>query len=284
MNPRTRWLAASVSILVLGPMAALGPALAETADGSTSTAKTDETSRKVRAEAMTADAVATLKRAADFLAAQKTFLFGADIRYDVRQPTGQMLEFGGTRKVLMRRPDRLRIEAVGRNGIPVQTFFDGQSILMDLPAEDAYMRVEKPGTLYAAVDYLIEDLETPSPLQEFLSENFAAGVEPRIQSAFYVQNSKFGDRICEQLAFRTDVTDFQIWLEVGDEPLPCRLVITYKRAKGNPQFIAQFRDWDLAPESDDEMFQFTPPASAERLQVQAIARELREQRGQQGGK
>ena len=47
-------------------------------------------------------------------------------------------------------------------------------------------------------------------------------------------------------------------------------------------FNANFRDWNLAPDSDDGMFVFELPASAERLQVQALERELREQ--QRGGK
>jgi hypothetical protein len=32
------------------------------------------------------------------------------------------------------------------------------------------------------------------------------------------------------------------------EPLPLRAVLTYKNAKGDAQFRAQFSDWNLAPE------------------------------------
>ncbi len=234
--------------------------------------------RKARAEAMTADAIASLERGADFLGRQKRFSFGAEIAYDVLQPTGQMLEFGGSRDILVRRPDRLRVEAIGRDGDVMQLFFDGQSLLVDKPNEDAYVQVEKPGTLYAALDYLVDDLGAPSPLEDFLSEDFVAEVGSRIESGFYVEHAEIGGRICEHLAFRTDELDFQIWIQVGEQPLPCRLVITYKRAEGHPQFSADFRDWNFAPESDDEMFVFEPPESAERLQIQALQRELRDQR------
>ena len=295
MTGRIHWIAADVGIACLGLAGAgcsdwpqpeavvewidVAAAQAEPAEAARTGADALRAKTRARIEAFTADAVESLKRSADFLAARKSYSFEADVSYDVLQPNGQMLEFGGTRDVLMRRPDRLRVEVVGRDGDAMQLFFDGQSILVDMPTEDAYVKAEKPGTLYAALDYLVEDLGTPSPLEDFVSENFAADVEGRIESGFYVEHVKLGDRICEQLAFRTDEVDFQLWVQDGEEPVPCRLVITYKQAEGQPQFTAQFHDWNLSPEVDDEMFAFTPPESAERIQVQALARELREQRG-----
>ena len=227
-------------------------------------------------EAFTADAVASLKRSAAFLAAKKTYRFGAELTFDVLQPNGQMLEFGGSRDVLIRRPDRLRVEAERRDGTVMQLFFDGKSLLIDHPTEDAYIKVETPGTIYAVIDYLVDDLHTPSPLEDFMSENYAADIVNKIESGFYVQHAQLGDTVCEQFAFRTADLDMQIWIQTGDEPLPCRVVISYRHAEGQPQFTAQFRDWNLTPETDDEMFLFVPPKTAERIQIQAMARELRE--------
>jgi hypothetical protein len=178
----------------------------------------------------------------------------------------------------MRRPDRLRIESIDGGGEVKQLFFDGKSILVDMPNEDAYARIERPGTLYAAMDYLVEDLGVPAALDDFTSENFAAGVEDRIVSGFYVQRVMLGDQICEQLAWRTSTVDVQLWVREGDEPVPCRLVITYKQVQGHPQYAADFHHWDFAPDVDDELFIFAPPESAEQLQVQALVAELRDDR------
>ena len=71
---------------------------------------------EARIDAYTADLLTSLKRSADFLAAQKSFSFQTDIAFDVVQANGQVLEFGGTRDYLMRRPDRLRIESVDADG------------------------------------------------------------------------------------------------------------------------------------------------------------------------
>jgi hypothetical protein len=231
---------------------------------------------QARIDAYTADLLTSLKRSADFLAAQESFSFRTDIAFDVVQANGQVLEFGGTRDYLMRRPDRLRIESIDDDGGVKQLFFDGTSILIDMPNEDAYVQVEKPGTLYAAMDYLVEELGAPSPLEDFTSENFAAGPADRIVSGFYVQRVMLEDRVCEHLAWRTKDVDVQLWVQEGDEPVPCRVVITYKKAEAHPQFAADFHLWDFAPDVDDELFAFTPPESAERLQVQSFVRELRD--------
>lgn len=297
MIHRIHWISASVGIACLGLMGTgcsesspqpepepevVAVETADTAEAET-VAAVEATSLEVsvetqaRIDAFTADAVNSLKRSGDFLARQQHYSFEADVFYDVLQANGQMLEFGGTRDVLMRRPDRLRLETIDRDGDVMQFFFDGQSILIDMPNEDAYMQVEKPGTLYSALDYLVEDLGAPAPLEDFLSENFATDALRSIKSGYYVEHVKLDDQVCEQLAFRSDEIDFQIWIREGEEPLPCRLVITYKQAEGQPQFTAQFSRWDLSPEVDDEMFSFTPPESAERLQIQALAGEIRDQ-------
>ena len=57
----------------------------------------------------------------------------------------------------------------------------------------------------------------------------------------------------------------QLWVAQGDQPLPCRLVITYRAAEGQPQFWAQFSDWNLSPDVSDAQFVFTPPEGAAKI-------------------
>jgi hypothetical protein len=234
---------------------------------------------QARIDAFTAEAMASIRHSADFLANQDRFSVQADVAYGVRQPNGQMLEFCGTRDFLVRRPDRLRIESIDRAGDVKQIFFDGESILVDMPNEDAYVQIDRPGTYYDAFDYLVNELGVPAPLEDFTSENFAVGIEERIQSGFHVQRVRLGDHICEQLAWRTKDVDVQLWVREGEEPVPCRLLIHYRHERGHPQFAANFHDWDFAPEVDDALFTFSPPESAERLQARTYLGELRNQKG-----
>ena len=244
-------------------------------------AASDEAVRKAAIEATieanTDEVKGLLKESADFLAAQSRFGFRAHVGYDVVQLNGQKLEFGSTRKVTVRRPDRIRIEVTQRDGDRMVLFFDGEQIAIDLPEEKAYVAAKKPGTLDAAIDYLVDNLDTPAPLHEFSSSNFYDGVKDAILSGFYVEEAALGKRRCHHLAFRTAEVDAQIWIEDGDRPLPCRLVITYKREEGSPQFWAQFHDWDLSPKTPDRLFEYTAPEGAEKLTLGAAIEEIREE-------
>ena len=48
---------------------------------------------------------------------------------------------------------------------------------------------------------------------------------------------------CDSLAFRKDEVDFQIWVAHGEQPYPCRLVITSTQVEGGPEYSVQIRDW-----------------------------------------
>ena len=90
----------------------------------------------------------------------------------------------------MRRPDRLRVDATQRNGVRRSLYFDGQKVSIDLPDDQGYVEVEKPGTLDAVIDYLVDDLQTPAPLHEFVKSNYFADAE--IELAFTTLFGTFG--------------------------------------------------------------------------------------------
>ena len=57
----------------------------------------------------------------------------------------------------------------------------------------------------------------------------------------------------------------QLWVAQGEKPLPQRVVITYIQDKGQPQFWAQFSEWNLSPAVPDSLFVFTPPEGARKI-------------------
>ena len=247
----------------------------------------DADREKMHAEARAEDlkeVLAELKLTADFLAAQQSVYFEAAFGYDVVQVTGQKLEFGGNRKITMRRPDRVRAHAESREGTEVTLFFDGKSISIDLADENAYVSVEKPGSLDAAFDYLAEDFGVPTPLADLLSDNFYADIADRIVAGFVVGESKIGNADCVHVAFRTEDIDVQMWIENSDRPLPQRFVITYRDAEGSPQFWAQLMNWDLKPKTPDSLFTYKPPKGAERIPFAAtVGQAVEDAKAQKGG-
>jgi hypothetical protein len=67
------------------------------------------------------------------------------------------------------------------------------------------------------------------------------------------------------LVGRTDSVNFQVWIADAAEPVPQHIVLTYPDAPGQPQFRAQFSNWNLAAQSADSLFTFAPPADASRV-------------------
>ena len=62
----------------------------------------------------------------------------------------------------------------------------------------------------------------------------------------------------------------------GDKPLPQRVVITYKKAAGQPQFGPSSTDWDMAPAITDSTFLLQVDGMQEiAFAAQHVYRELR---------
>jgi len=76
---------------------------------------------------------------------------------------------------------------------------------------------------------------------------FSLDVSPW-RAAAYIEPSQIAGVPCDHLALRGDQVDLQLWVAQGNQPLPRRLVLTYTREDGRPQFWAQFGEWNLAPE------------------------------------
>jgi len=235
-------------------------------------AEVDPAQAAARAEAEqadTAEALAILKVMSDFLAGQPALRFEAEVGWDAMQVTGQRLEFGARRVMTVRRPDRARMESVRRDGEVATVYFDGQRISIDLPDEQAYVSLERPGTLDQAIDYLTDEMNTPVRLGDLVQADIYGDVAPKVVSGFWVGEEEIEGVLCDHIALRAEHVDAQLWVEEGDRPVPLRMVITYREAAGTPQFWAQTSGWDFAPDVPDSLFEYTPPEGAEQIPMLA---------------
>ena len=210
-------------------------------------------------------AMAILQRMTDFLSQAQRLSVTAEIGFDVVQASGEKLEFGETRQFLIRRPDRLRVDITKRDGATSGFRFDGQEIAVFNTKEQVYATAAKPGTLDEAIAYFINDLDMRFPLAELFSTQLAETLAAKVRSAYNVGPERIMGVACEHIALRGDQADMQLWVAQGDQPLPCRLVITYRAAEGQPQFWAQFSDWNFSPDVSDAQFVFMPPEGAAKI-------------------
>lgn len=210
-------------------------------------------------------AMAVMKRMTEYLSNAKRFSVTVETGFDAVQEFGQKIEFGETRRIVLNRPNQLRVDATKRDGSKSEFVFDGKDISLFFSRENVYATAARPGTLDQAVDYFTNDLDMRMPLAEMLSGKLAQELPALVLDAVYVGKSSIAGVPCDHVAFRGDQADLQLWVAQGDKPLPQRVVITYTRIDGRPQFWAQFSKWNLAPEVPSSLFVFTPPAGAVKI-------------------
>jgi hypothetical protein len=216
-----------------------------------------------------ADARGILMRMAEFLANTPRFSMNLQDNYDVVQASGQKIEFGERRKVTLSRPNGLRIEADHSNGDKHLVQYDGRDITVFNPHLNVYAQVSKSGGIDEAVMYFLRDLHMRLPLALLLTSRLPSELEKRTQALDYVERTEIHGMPAHHLAGQTETVDYQVWIAEGSQPLPLRVVLTYKNEEGQPQFRAQFSDWNLAPEIDNSQFAFTPPEGAQKIAFMA---------------
>jgi hypothetical protein len=220
-----------------------------------------------------AEALASVDRAGDFLRAAQRFAFSADSGYEVVQADGSKLEFGASRRYLVQRPDRVRVETEPRDGARRLTLFDGKTFVQLDLGENVYARadLEKPRDLDFVVDLVRDRLDAPLPLGELLRNNPRAAMEDSLEYAALVGVERLRGVECDHVALRNPDAEAQLWIARGAQPLLRRVVITYRSLDGAPSFWADLDDWSLSPEIDDTTFRFVPPAGAERVRFDVRA-------------
>ena len=215
------------------------------------------------------EAVAILQRAAHHLADAQRFSVSIRDGYDAVQASGQKIEFGDQREILVNRPNQLRVEVTRSDGLQSTVVFDGKALTAYDHANNVYARSAIAGDVDAAIRYFVRDLRMRMPLSMLMRSQFPTEIERRVRQLDYVEQTSILGVPSDHLAARGDDVDFQIWIAQGEQPLIQRVVLTYKLDKGAPQFWAEFSDWNFNPAVPASKFEFQPPANAKSIQFLA---------------
>jgi hypothetical protein len=280
MNQRLwRMILAIVSVLVLNGVSTEAHAQSGTDKPA---AKTDKPAASAANPEVEERALAILKKATDFLVQAQHFSVNVVDSYDSVQDSGVKIEYGATRKYTIRRPDRFRMDSNQRDGNQRGFRFDGKEIAVFDTDQKVYATAEHPGSMDDAFKYFIDHLEMPLPLSQIFASTLP-GLLDSTPILRYVDASTMAGVRCDHLVGRRKNVDFQVWIAQGDNPLFQRLIIIYKRAKGEPQFWAQFSDWDFSSDEPDSLFAFTPPEGFEKIPFAPLAQAKAETTGKKGG-
>ncbi len=160
-----------------------------------------------------------------YLRSLKAFSLHADTAIDEVLTTGQKIQFAGSLDYTVEFPNRLRAE-VRSDRRTRDYIFDGKTLTQYSPRMNYYATVSAPGTLTELVQVANQKYGLPLPLADlFLWGTDKGGVDD-ITSAAYFGPARIGGKDCGHYAYRQSDVDWQIWIERGAHPLPCKIVIT----------------------------------------------------------
>ncbi|HVP09246.1 MAG TPA: DUF2092 domain-containing protein [Burkholderiales bacterium] len=219
-----------------------------------------------------APAAADQARAREILMRMAAYLagaprFGVSLRSgrDAVQKSGQKIERLEHRRIVLSRPDRLRVESERSDGVRTLSVFTGREIVVLDATRNVYASTPQPGGIDASVDRLVRDLDLRLPLAALLLERLPAELDAGLHMVRYVEKTGILGMPAHHLAARAGADDIQVWVADGERPLPLRVVVTYRRSPGQPQLRAQFEDWTLAPAIDDATFEPRMPDGVQKI-------------------
>jgi len=214
-----------------------------------------------------------LREMSAYLSAAMAFTFHADVTYDNVVDDSQMVQYGGTAEVSVRRPDRLRAEYRGDER-QSSVVFDGRTATIHDLAMNVYSVTEVPAGLDAAVDHVFDEYGFTVPIADFVYTDPYQALTGFVDSGFWVGLHSVDGTPCHHLAFSQETIDWQIWIDSGPRPLPRKLVITYKDEPGSPQYTARLSRWDLQPRLSNHYFEFHPPIGADEIEFLVVPADL----------
>ncbi|MDX2460741.1 MAG: DUF2092 domain-containing protein [Gammaproteobacteria bacterium] len=203
----------------------------------------------------------------EFISGAQAYTIVVTLGHEVVQKNGQRLELGSYVTATMRRPSQANVLFETRDGDNATVILDGETISVFSTKEKmfVYDTARQPGDIDASFDYLTQVLGTNDQLRDFFAINLTETLAGLVKSGFYLGESNIEGVLCDNLVLRSEDQDVQLWIAKGSHPAPRRIVVTYKKIEGQPQFWAQFVEWDFSPEISDSMFKFSLPEDAEHV-------------------
>ncbi|WP_444922022.1 DUF2092 domain-containing protein [Microbulbifer sp. CnH-101-G] len=202
-------------------------------------------------EAIDPKAMEALKAMGKYLASMKTLMFNARIFADVVLENEQKLLIGGKVKYLAMPPKKLRVDLT-TDSITRNFIHNGDKFTMIAPRNGyfAEMQASQPTAQVltkAAKDYGIE-----VPLADLLEWGRKPDAWAGIKEGFLVNSPMIYGKRTKHWAFRSENLDWEIWIQVGDKPLPLRISTVNTRDPAKPRFIATLKWMQAKPEAAKE--------------------------------
>jgi hypothetical protein len=209
------------------------------------------------------DAVDAVKKMGLYLRSLKSFQVIADVTHDDVFEDGLITQTNSKVDLLAAGPNSLRIEVTADDKHRLY-LYDGKNFTVWARLVNYYATVPAPPTTVELFKKVDEKYDISLPLIDLFKWGTREDDITKIKTAIDVGPAAVEGVTCEHYAFHQEGVDWQIWIQLGQFPLPRRLVITTLTDEARPQH-SDTLTWNLAPSFNDEAFVFDPPPDAKRV-------------------
>ncbi|WP_411197600.1 DUF2092 domain-containing protein [Sphingomonas sp. C3-2] len=224
--------------------------------------------------AIDAQAMAAMDRMSAALRSIANFSVKTDATTEVVLEDGQKIQFGARVDLKVRRPNAFRVSTEADTQSR-EMFYDGKNFTVYAPRLGYYASFAAPPSIGQTLEVARTKYGLEVPLADLFEWGTDQTIRSRIQEAMVIRPERIDKRTCMHYAFRQEKVDWQVWVEEGAQPLPCKLVITSRDDASMPQYTAVLH-WDLTTPVEASALAFTPPADARKIPITEVA-------AQQGG-
>ena len=213
-------------------------------------------------------AMEALNKMSAYLRGLKAFQVDSEVTTDDVLDDGQIITDIKNNTLLSVSPNLLRAELKSDDN-DVFLFYDGKNFTVYGKLVNYYATAPAPDTTAQLVDKVDADYGIEMPLVDLFKWGTDESAVKKITSAFDVGPSTVQGITCEHYAFRQEGLDWQIWIQLGDYPLPRKFVIRTLTDDARPQHTSNLV-WNLAPSYNEAAFTFDPPAGTQRIALKEI--------------
>jgi hypothetical protein len=210
-----------------------------------------------------------VRQMSDHLARAQSLALEAEEVYDEVPEHSPRQQLSNVRHVALRRPNRLAGDAAG-DAVNRSFWYDGKTFAALDKEQNVWASGEVPATVDEALDWVYERTGTVVPLRDFVYADSYTRLMQDVQRGMYLGIHEAAGVPCHHLSFEQATIDWQLWIDAGPEPLPRKLVITYKTEDEVPQYTVTMRKWNLKATLPDALFTFEPAEGARRVEVVAF--------------
>ena len=209
------------------------------------------------AQAIDPKARAIVEAMGNYLASLQRFAVKADVSTEAVTHDGEKIEIVGLSSAIVARPNMFYGDSYG-SMLEQRFYYDGKTLTLVQPGADTYASVAAPPTIDAMLDFASAKLGVEAPAGDLITSDAATRLLAGATSGRYIGETTIGGVRCQQVAFRSAEVDWQLWVQTGAKPLPCRYVITSKNIAGSPSFGITLHDWNMSPSVNAATFSYRP--------------------------